>query len=135
MYFNEQAIERIFETEIIPSFTNYVAKHYYKLSEDQLKGELFTQIRRHIPELVEKKNSRGQAEYAITIKNIDRIAMTRQGEIIGIAFCTYRNVLSNQAHRHIIDILNKIMSNIIINVSKAYFKHKLDKIIQRVHNI
>lgn len=120
---SKEHIKKMLETQILPSLSSFIKENYFKVDQKVLKGEFYTQMRRHLKELTDEKSS-----YKITINHFDPIGVDRQGNIISIGFSSVCHDRHSRT-KEIIDLLNEVLDESSFNFSDYILAHKLDKII------
>jgi len=125
----EDYIQHTFETEILPALFRFVKKFHTQVEQKVIQGEFFTLIRRHLPDLTKEK-----ATYSISLKNIDIIGVSRDGDIISIGFSKGDFCRYSRTHETV-DTLNKILKSSNMDYSKSILGHNLDLITESLRYI
>lgn len=125
MYLNKEHITKVFEVDILPAFCSFISKNYYNLEENAMRGELFTKIRRHLPELT------NPSTYNLGPTNIDYIGVSKEGVITTLGF--NEHYYGNKSGlKKVVEVLNSIISEINFDFEKYILDYNMT---QTIYNI
>lgn len=127
MYINEEYITKMFEEQILPEFVRFVYKQKRSnIEKGQLEGELFTKIRRYLPDFVTP------SDYNFSKNNIEPIGISWNGEITKISFRTHYTASDGKKIQELVNLFNKIVNNTDFNFEVSHFEQQLEESIHTI---
>ena len=115
-------VQHQLESAVLPALATFVKNNHHKVKQQVIKGEFFTQMRRHLPEIAGTK-----AQYGITLENVDIVGVNRDGDIVSLGFsCKAHNRYSRV--KETVELLNSLLDSASFDYSKSILGHNLDRI-------
>ena len=125
MYLNKEYIKEVFNEQILPKFCIYIHNNHYSLDEKELRGELFTKIRRHLPELT------NPTTYGLTQNNIDYLGVNKDGIIVSLNFNVGYQSRQNGI-REVVEVLNEIIKKLNFDYKQHLLNINMSTVVEKM---
>lgn len=126
MYYNKEELKTKLKLVLL-DLANYIYKYRIVQDKKQIKGEFFTMLRRHLPQLVNVSRHN-----AITTKNIEDIHYDlNTGELLYLRFISNYGACTC---KETIKMLNDLISELNIDFKKYSFEKSIDDPINAIKN-